>query len=72
MEQLAKVKSMYGDVLNRLRTEDGKLYYLSNWYGVDEDASSAFQIRYDYLCELVGKERQTAMSLLHRMNFWIF
>ncbi|MEI3203792.1 MAG: extracellular solute-binding protein [Lachnospiraceae bacterium] len=57
MEQLPNVKSMYGDVLNRLRTEDGKLYYLSNWYGVDEDASSAFQIRYDYLCELVGKER---------------
>ena len=57
MEQLANVKSMYGDVLNRLRTEDGKLYYLSNWYGVDEDSSSAFQIRYDYLCELVGKER---------------
>ena len=57
MERLSNVERMYGDVLNRLRTEDGKLYYLSNWYGVDEDASSAFQIRYDYLCELVGKER---------------
>lgn len=57
MDQLPNVQSMYGNILNRLRTKEGNLYYLSNWYGVDEDASSAFQIRYDYLCELVGKER---------------
>lgn len=57
MDRLPNVESMYGDILNRLRTKEGNLYYLSNWYGVDEDASSAFQIRYDYLCELVGKER---------------
>lgn len=57
LDELPNVKGMYGDLLNRLRTKEGKLYYLSNWYGMDEDASSAFQIRYDYLCELVGKER---------------
>lgn len=57
LDRLPNVQSMYGDILDRLRTEKGDLCYLSNWYGVDKDASSAFQIRYDYLCELVGKER---------------
>ena len=57
MNQLPNVETMYGNILNRLRTESGNLYYLTNWYGVDDDSSSAFQIRYDYLCELAGKER---------------
>lgn len=53
----SNVREMYGDVLNFLREPDGKLYYLSNWYGEDRDAVSAFHIRYDYLVSLVGKER---------------
>lgn len=53
----SNVKAMYGDMLNRLKEPDGSLYYLSNWYGEDRDAVSAFQIRYDYLVSLVGKER---------------
>lgn len=57
MDSLPNVKAMYGDMLNRLRTEEGELFYLSNWYGKDEDAVAAFHIRYDYMCEVGGKER---------------
>ena len=57
LSELPAVEEMYGDMLNRFRTEDGALYYLGNWYGEDRDAVSGFQIRYDYLVELVGKER---------------
>ena len=57
MGRLPNVKAMYGEMLNRLRTEDGELFYLSNWYGKDEDAVAAFHIRYDYMCQVVGKER---------------
>lgn len=57
MDRLPNVKAMYGDMLSRLRTENGELYYLSNWYGKDEDAVAAFHIRYDYMCEVAGKER---------------
>lgn len=53
----SNIREMYGDMLKLLREPDGKLYYLSNWYGEDRDAVSAFQIRYDYLVSLVGKER---------------
>ena len=56
LSRLPAVEEMYGDMLNRYRTEDGALYYLGNWYGEDLDAVSGFQIRYDYLVELVGKE----------------
>ena len=57
LSDLPSVQDMYGDMLNRYYTEDGRLYYLGNWYGEDRDAVSGFQIRYDYLTELVGKER---------------
>lgn len=53
----SNVKEMYGDTLKRIQEKDGAVYYLTNWYGEDRDAVSAFQIRYDYLTELVGKER---------------
>lgn len=53
----SNVRAMYGSMLDRVREEDGSIYYLTNWYGEDRDAVSAFQIRYDYLCSLVGKER---------------
>lgn len=57
MDRLPNVREMYGDMLDRYRTPDGRLYYLGNWYGRDEDAVSGFQMRYDYLCQLVGEER---------------
>lgn len=57
MDRLSNVEEMYGDMLGRLRTREGELFYLSNWYGKDEDAVAAFQIRYDYMCQVAGKER---------------
>ncbi len=57
LPKLPAVTEMYGDMLNRMRDQDGNLYYLGNWYGKDPDAVLGFQIRYDYLTELVGRER---------------
>ena len=57
LSKLPSVTEMYGDMLKKMRTEDGKLFYLGNWYGKDADAAFGFQMRYDYLKELVGKER---------------
>jgi putative aldouronate transport system substrate-binding protein len=51
------VKKMYGDTLNKIKYSDGKNYYLSNWYGTDPDAVAGVLMRYDILCELVGKDR---------------
>lgn len=57
LDSLPSVKEMYGDMLDRMRTKEGELYYLGNWYGEDLDAVNGFLIRYDYLAELAGKER---------------
>ena len=51
------VKEMYGDALNKSRYTDGKNYYLNNWYGEDPDPVAGVLMRYDYLCEIVGKDR---------------
>ena len=47
------IKEMYGDILNKSRYEDGKNYYLNNWYGLDPDPDRAICIRMDVLDELV-------------------
>lgn len=57
MDKLPNVKEMYGDTLNKTRYKDGNNYYLSNWYGYDPDPVSGFIMRYDIMCDLVGKER---------------
>lgn len=46
------VKEMYGDVLNKSRYEDGKNYYLNNWYGLDPDPDRGINMRLDILKEL--------------------
>lgn len=46
------VKKMYGDTLNKSRYEDGKNYYLNNWYGIDTDPDRGFCMRMDILKEL--------------------
>ncbi|WP_338325815.1 extracellular solute-binding protein [Paenibacillus luteus] len=46
------VTTMYGDVLNKTRYKDGKNYYLSNWYGVENEPVYGFNIRKDILKEL--------------------
>ena len=48
----ADIQEMYGDILNKSRYEDGKNYYLNNWYGLDPDPDRAFCIRMDVLKEL--------------------
>ena len=51
------IKEMYGDILNKSRYEDGKNYYLNNWYGLDPDPDRAICIRMDVLDELGYGER---------------
>lgn len=51
------IKEMYGDTLNKIRYNDGKNYYLSNWYGPDPEPVAGFLLRYDYMVEIVGQER---------------
>jgi len=46
------IQSMYGDVLNKSRYEDGKNYFLNNWYGVDPDPDRGINIRMDLLKEM--------------------
>jgi putative aldouronate transport system substrate-binding protein len=46
------VTKMYGDVLNKTRYKDGKNYYLSNWYGFENEPVYSFNIRKDILKEL--------------------
>ncbi|MFC4101510.1 extracellular solute-binding protein [Paenibacillus xanthanilyticus] len=43
------VKSQYGDILKQTRHTDGKNYYLSNWYGLDNDPVFGVQMRKDIL-----------------------
>ncbi len=51
------VKAMYGDLLAKITQDDGNIYYLSSYYGLDPDASSGVLIRRDLLAEVVGEER---------------
>ncbi len=46
------VKTMYGDMLTQTRSEDGKNYYLSNWYGLDTDPVFGFLMRKNLLAEV--------------------
>jgi putative aldouronate transport system substrate-binding protein len=46
------VKSQYGEVLQKTRYTDGKNYYLSNWYGMDNSPVFGVQMRKDLLKEL--------------------
>lgn len=57
MDLMPNVQAMYGETLNKTRYDDGNNYYLSNWYGYDPDPVNGFICRYDYMCEMVGKER---------------
>lgn len=46
------VKSMYGNILNQTRSEDGQNYYLSNWYGFEEEPVFGFMMRKDVLAQV--------------------
>lgn len=56
-EKGQNISSMYGDILDKSRYTDGKIYWLANWYGKDTDASAGVLMRKDYLIEMVGEER---------------
>jgi putative aldouronate transport system substrate-binding protein len=46
------IKKMYGETLNLSRYQDGKNYYLNNWYGLDPFPDRAINMRMDILEEL--------------------
>lgn len=52
------IKEMYGNTLNRSRSEDGKNYYLSNWYGPDNDPMYGMLMRKDWLKELAPEKAE--------------
>lgn len=46
------VKKMYGDTLKKTRFTDGKNYYLSNWYGAENEPVFGMNIRMDWLKQI--------------------
>lgn len=51
------IKEMYGDTLKKTRSEDGKNYYLANWYGLEQYPVFGFFMRMDIMKELgVGEK----------------
>lgn len=46
------IKAMYGDMLNKTRSDDGKNYYLANWYGLEQYPVFGFLMRMDVMKEL--------------------
>lgn len=54
------IKERYGDVLSKSVYEDGKNYYLNNWYGLDPDPNWAINMRMDILEEFGYGERAMA------------
>ncbi|GAA0366336.1 ABC transporter substrate-binding protein [Alkalibacterium iburiense] len=56
-EKGSDIKEMYADILDRTVHDDGKNYYLNNWYGDDDTPVDAFNIRFDYMVDIVGEER---------------
>lgn len=46
------IKEMYGDTLKKTRSDDGKNYYLANWYGLEKYPVFGFFMRMDIMKEL--------------------
>ncbi|RJX39574.1 extracellular solute-binding protein [Paenibacillus pinisoli] len=59
-EHAPNIKARYGDVLSKSVYEDGKNYYLNNWYGLDPDPNWAINMRMDILEEFGYGERALA------------
>ncbi|NBD26551.1 extracellular solute-binding protein [Paenibacillus glycinis] len=59
-EYAPNIKKRYGDVLSKSVYEDGKNYYLNNWYGLDPDPNWAINMRMDILEEFGYGERAAA------------
>lgn len=50
------IKEQYGEYLDRSKSEDGHIYGLPNWYGIDEDPVLGFIFRKDLLMEVAPEE----------------
>ncbi|QGQ93833.1 extracellular solute-binding protein [Paenibacillus psychroresistens] len=59
-EHAPNIMKRYGDVLSKSVYEDGKNYYLNNWYGLDPDPNWAINMRMDVLEEFGYAERALA------------
>ncbi len=55
-EYAPNIKEMYGEYLDRAKSEDGHIYGLPNWYAMDETPVLAFMIRKDFLAEVAPEE----------------
>lgn len=63
------IREMYGDVLNKSRHTDGKIYWLANWYGSDTDASAGVLMRRDILAAIAGEERAYSARPFSRSEY---
>ncbi|SDW99158.1 extracellular solute-binding protein [Paenibacillus sp. CF384] len=63
------IKKRYGDVLSKSVYEDGKNYYLNNWYGLDPDPNWAISMRMDVLEEFGYGERAKAGDSFTQQEF---
>lgn len=51
----SNVTKMYGDILNKVKRDDGNIYYLPNWYGKTPKLAFGILMRQDILRGLVGE-----------------
>lgn len=52
----SNIKEQYGEYLDRSKSEDGHIYGLPNWYGIDEAPVLGFMIRKDLLSKIAPEE----------------
>lgn len=57
------VKKMYGNILNQTRSEDGNNYYLSNWYGFEQEPVFGFLMRKNILAEVAPDVAEGGKSI---------
>lgn len=55
-EHAPNIKEQYGEYLDRAKSEDGHVYGLPNWYGIDDAPVLGFMIRKDLLAKIAPEE----------------
>lgn len=55
-EYAPNIKEQYGEYLERAKSEDGHIYGLPNWYGIDNEPVLGFMFRKDLLAEVAPEE----------------
>lgn len=71
-EHAPNIVREYGDVLAKSVYEDGKNYYLNNWYGLDPDPNWSIAMRMDLLEEFGLGERAMAGDAFTQEEFVSF